>query len=305
MIFLQIVYKSDSYNNNIRCPVLMAKLTGQNIFPIKWISLGRLKSEAAIMFKWKALIFSTLIPLIVYSSLTNAASELFVPLSKRVKQSDAVVVGYIESIQTFNISEIDKIRKLEDVDLYSVVTLRNSSTVESFGLSPVDGLVKIYVDGGAIPMPRVLSSRYKGKYLIQGNTALPNLRVNTEELQLLFLVGNGMYEVPFVSVSSSVLTLRNNGIVADDAGRVLASIQDDDFSPIFQVTSLSKPDYAEGPLPPADAVVESNTGKFSPLMIDDLFSYISSNVSEARNVQEVHRNLVSPVLIGPAFKEWK
>jgi hypothetical protein len=227
---------------------------------------------------------------------TFAGSEIYRPLSERVKASDAIVVGSISSVESYNTYK--SVTALEDINIYSVVTIENASTIESFGIAPIDGMVKLIVSGGVIPMPEVLKSKYQANYVVQGDTSMPSLPISPDTTRIFFISGNGQNDVPFASISHSVLIVRDDGQVLSNAGGSLAKISNDDFR-MIRSNNFARPDYAEGPNPPDDILTKDK--KAEPLSFNELVKYIGKYTMKNRDIMGLHEALRNPSVENPSF----
>jgi hypothetical protein len=124
----------------------------------------------------------------------NATTVLYQNFNQLVDSSEHVVLGTVKNVVA---------NKKNDGDIYTVITLQESSTVTTVGRTPLNRIVKIRIKGGTIEIKDKMGNVIGEETLL--THGVPEF--STGEKVVLFVSKNGVSDMPIVGWGQGVFRI--------------------------------------------------------------------------------------------------
>jgi len=160
----------------------------------------------------------------------NATTVLYQDFNQLVDQSQHVVTGTVKNIKT---------TKQKDGDIYTVVTLKNSSTVTSAGKNLLSRNVKIRLKGGVIKVKDKKGNVIGEEALITHGT--PEF-VKGEQV-ILFVSKNGVSDMPIVGWGQGVFKIDSSNTITDGNAQPVVGLSGADLVTLTKEGLMARGQY--------------------------------------------------------------
>jgi len=164
----------------------------------------------------------------------------------------------------------------------------------------------VYVDGGVIPMPPAFKYKYTdAKYFGQGNTSVPHTELKAGAKLIMFLEGNGRYDLPFLG-PYGVLTIQKDDTVSLQGAPVIG-IEFMGGLETHQHSDQNVPLRAEGPIPPAHVIAKLEENKLNnfrtPLSTFELIEYVQKIKKATAGKTGFSKTPLVPISLSESFQK--